>query len=131
MPNGIVAVCLGTGSVYLVCYSAHWMLNKDKAKCSKFMDEIGGFCFLSMVLAFLTPVLQSLTATYSSDTVTLLVVSFSICHLWAYDYERVKSLDIRNQPVVRSPTSLNAIFFAAIVLASRLTRFTSAFLLLF
>ena len=131
MPNGDVSVCLGTGSILIVCYSTHWMLNKDKLKCGIFMDEIGGFCFLAMILAFLTPVLQSLTATYSSDTVTLLVVSFSICHLWAYDYERVKSLDIRNQPIVRSPTSLNAIFFAAIVLASRLTRFTSAFLLLF
>ena len=75
--------------------------------------------------------LQSLTVTYASDTVTLWVVIFSVSHLWVYDYTSKGGVLDKNEPVVRSPTSLNAIFVAAILLSSRLTRFISVFLLLF
>lgn len=74
--------------------------------------------------------LQSLTVTYASDTVCMWVIIFGVCHLWAYDYSSKAVLE-KTEPVVRSPTSLNAIFVAAILLSSRLTRFISVFFLLF
>lgn len=86
--------------------------------------------FLSLILAFLTPVLQSLTVTFSDDTIILFVFLFSFFHLLLYDYTSVSknATDITRSA---SPTSLNAIFFAAILLASRLTRISSVFVLLF
>jgi len=124
-------VCFFTSVFVLFCYTLHWRLNKN-LKCSDLISDLGTFSFLAFMLAILTPVLQSLTVAYSSDTVTLMVVSFCICHLWSYDFESSRStIEPQNTPVVRSPTSLNAIFVAAILLSSRLSKFTSVFLLLF
>ena len=66
---------------------------------------------------------------FASDTISVYVVIFSIIHLWTYDFT-TKGVLGKTEPVVKSPTSLNAIFVAAIVLASRLTRFISVFLFL-
>merc|ERR1711953_1663369 len=107
-------------------YTIHWALNRHKMHCNEIAEEFGNFLFLSFILAFLTPVLQSLTVSYSNDTVTTLVVIFSFIHLWAYDFTTTRTLNV-NPRVVKSPTSLNAIFVAAIVLPSRLTRFVSVF----
>lgn len=126
--NSDVAVCLGTTVLILACYTIHSCLNRE-LDCNDFANSFGSFIFLILVLAFLTPVLQSLTISYSSDTVTVLAVLLSICHLWSYDFEPARNLD--KTLVVRSPKSLNAIFLATILLSSRLTRFTSVFLLLF
>lgn len=125
-----MAVCVGTFTALIAGYVTHLALNRHKMHCSDILEEFGGFLFLSFILAFLSPVLQSLTVSYSNDTVSTLVVIFSLVHLWAYDFTTTRTLDA-NKRVVRSPTSLNAIFVAAIVLSSRLNRFVSVFLLLF
>ena len=52
-----VAVCLATFSVLTLGYAVHWALNRHKMQCSKFLEVIGSFLFLSFILAFLTPVL--------------------------------------------------------------------------
>mmetsp|Transcript_23355 Transcript_23355/g.31276 ORF Transcript_23355/g.31276 Transcript_23355/m.31276 type:complete len:116 (+) Transcript_23355:295-642(+) len=84
--NADVQVCSAMIVLLFASYMIHWRLNKD-ITWSGFFDMVGSFFFLSLVLAFLTPVLQSLTITYSSDTVTTLVVIFSIVHLWSYDFD--------------------------------------------
>ena len=68
------------------CYLIHFLLNRNKKSYGLFFSEVGNFIFLSCILAFLTPVLNSLTVSYTSDTVTMHVAFFSFCHLWTYDY---------------------------------------------
>ena len=90
--------------------------------------------FLTSALLFLTPVLKSLTVSYSDDTIILLVVSkcnkyhlhvvFIIMHLFLYDYSMVKRPVVFDNITqsVGSPISLNAMFFATILLSSRLEK---------
>jgi hypothetical protein len=64
------------------------------------MNDVKTATFLSSALLFLTPVLKSLTVSYSDDTIILLVVSmylflnkpivFILVHLFLYDYGKVK-----------------------------------------
>lgn len=126
-----VAVCIGSFVCLFLSYATYTFLNK--LSFSEVIDDIGRFFFLFFILAFLTPVLQSLTVTYASDTVCMWVMFFGVSHLWAYDYSSKGTgvLADKTEVVVRSPTSLNAIFVAAILLSSRLTRFISVFFLLF
>lgn len=85
--------------------------------------------FLTSSIAFLTPLLQSLTVSYSNDTIVFLASIFCIIHCFGYDFQ-IGSQAIKTTTFVVSPTSLNAIFFAAILLASRLNRISSVFVLL-
>jgi hypothetical protein len=93
--------------------------------------------FLTSALLFLTPVLKSLTISYSEDTIILLVISkerfilwydcivFIIFHLFTHDYKAVKksvNFDNITKSMVSSPVSVNSIFFATILLASRLEK---------
>ena len=128
--NFEVYIFIGTFGSLVICYSMYWALNKSKLTFKDFIDNLGHFVFLFFILAFLTPVLQSLTVNLSSETTGIFVVIFSICHLYAYDFTYKKGVLTKTEPVVKSPTSLNAIFVAAILLASRLTRFISVFLFL-
>jgi len=80
-------------------------------------------------------VLQSLTAAVSDDTIILFVTLFILLHLFFYDYEINKRRPKKSNKTVGvgvgSPTSLNAIFFAAILLASRLSQINAVFVLVF
>lgn len=89
-----IEVCLFTVGITLSCFGIFYSLNKHSLKIDDVMNNLGSFCFLSFILAFLTPVLQSLTVTYTSDTVTSLVVLFCVCHLWAYDFSTVQTLEL-------------------------------------
>jgi hypothetical protein len=144
-----------TSAVLVVSYVLHFLCNPQKLNFNQVITDVRLFIFLSLILAFLTPVLQSLTVSSSDDTIILFVLIFSFFHLLLHDYTYVS---LNNKPVKSkfvltnyladaikdsptivskdisykgSPTSLNAIFFAAILLASRLTRISSVFVLLF
>ena len=54
--NSDVSVCLATTVLISVGYAIHWRLNKDIDRYD-FANSAGSFCFLSLILAFLTPVL--------------------------------------------------------------------------
>jgi len=144
-----------TSAVLVVFYVLHFVCSPHNLTINKILTDVKMFIFLSLILAFLTPVLQSLTVSSSDDTIILFVVIFSFFHLLLHDYTDVstitakrklpisyskplaeadKPLDVKvpkASPYKGSPTSLNAIFFAAILLASRLTRISSVFVLLF
>lgn len=77
--------------------------------------------------------LKSLTVTYSDDSIMMLVISFIIVHMVFYDYKMAKKpINYENMSKgVGSPISLNAMFFAAILLASRLYKMSQVFVLLF
>ncbi|CDW85217.1 phosphatidylinositol n-acetylglucosaminyltransferase [Stylonychia lemnae] len=103
-------------------YSTFIWINKAKYSFYGMINDLKTGVFLAGTLLFLTPVLKSLTVAYSTDTIILLVVIFVILHLILYDYSMVKKpLLLENiTQSIGSPTSLNAVFFAAILLASRL-----------
>jgi len=50
-------------------------IHKDKYQWKFFLNDIKTGLFLVSTLLFLTPVLKSLTVSYSDDTIILLVVS--------------------------------------------------------
>jgi hypothetical protein len=134
----------------VLAYAAHFFCSPQKLTIERAISDVRLFIFLSLILAFLTPVLQSLTVSSSDDTVILFVLIFSLFHLLLHDYTSVQNFtpptaagkfleaDFAANTSIQqditksgSPTSLNAIFFAAILLASRLTRISSVFVLLF
>lgn len=83
------------------------------------------------MLAFLTPVLQSLAAIYASDSAIGISILLICCHLLTYDYQYANKTNSNVNDIVGSPTSLNAIFMASILLASRIDSCRHVFILLF
>lgn len=97
-------------------YLGHMLITKKEKK--RVPSDIRTFIFLTSAIAFLTPLLQDLTVNYSYDTILLYVSIFCIIHCCCYDFQ-IKT-NTESTALVGSSTSLNAIFFAAILLASRL-----------
>ena len=93
-PSAENTVCFLTVSTVLFGYTTYYWLNRDRTPAREVMNDAGGFFFLTFILTFLTPMLHSLTITYSEDTVALLVVCLSLSHLWTYDYETPSNLPV-------------------------------------
>eukprot|EP00808_Paulinella_micropora_P029212 g48460.t1 len=82
---------------------------------------------LAAILLGLSPVLQTLTSTYSSDTIWALSFLLLALHLIAHDYSYI------NTPHMKLPqgsVSLSAGIFSSVLLASRLENQYSVFLFL-
>lgn len=109
------------------CYLTYAYFTSRSLKTHLFTD-LGQIVFMSCILAFLTPLHQSLTVSFSDDTIAVLVGILICIHCLYYKY-RIKN--VTQSRVVSSPISLNAIFFATILLGSRLSRNSSVFVLLF
>ena len=63
----IVAACV---FFFLSFIAIHWSVYSFK----NLINDVKTACFLSLTLLFLTPVLKSLTVSYSEDTIILLVI---------------------------------------------------------
>eukprot|EP00457_Paulinella_chromatophora_P013281 gb/GEZN01013565.1/.p1 GENE.gb/GEZN01013565.1/~~gb/GEZN01013565.1/.p1 ORF type:complete len:321 (+),score=2.02 gb/GEZN01013565.1/:38-1000(+) len=79
---------------------------------------------LAGVLLGLSPVLQTLTSTYSSDTIWALTFLLMTLHLIAHDYSYINSPEAS---LGHSTISLSAGIFASVLLASRLYDHISVF----
>lgn len=116
-------------------YATYLYISRKKIDFNDCLEHIISFLFISLMLAFLTPVLQSLVVSYATDTAVFLSVALMFCHLIAYDYTFVgKNTSTPTDLVKRfdgSPTSLNAIFMSSMILASRIQSVKSVFILLF
>jgi phosphatidylinositol glycan class C protein len=90
-------------------------------------------CLFAGILRVLAPVLRTLTSSYSEDTIWALALTLSAVHVFVHDYRLPNALNPdaakqrrqgRGQLLPsKKPSSalaLNAIFFAAVLLASRL-----------
>ena len=91
--------------------------------------------FLALFLRFLAGVLQTLTASYSSDTVHALAIAGLLLHLLACDfdyangYTESSAVDTKGRPPFKGGTlSLTAAFFSTILLASRLEENVSVYI---
>lgn len=55
----------------------------------EFLHNIKSILFLSMILSLITPILGSLTVTYSDDTIILDYAITVFVHLIYYDFEMI------------------------------------------
>ena len=104
---------------------------------SKLRHRLSDGLFMVVLLRFLSAVLKTLTASYSSDTVHALAIASLFLHLLACDYTYANGwsdqhnneiLDSKKRPKFQGGTvSLTAAFFATILLASRLQSNTSVY----
>ena len=107
------------------------------------MDDVGRAVLVFGTLYILSPLLRTLTRSWSEDTIIAIAVTMLIVHLAFHDYDfilRSKTTleqwyQVRGQVArvkrswqrVDNSQALNAIIFSAIVLASRLNSFESVF----
>jgi len=82
---------------------------------------------LTGTLFAFSPVLQTLTKTYSHDTIWALTFLFSAIHLALHDYKYVTNADANPAPAFEGTISLNAGIFSSVLLASRLDSHLSVF----
>jgi phosphatidylinositol glycan class C protein len=83
---------------------------------------------LVLIMWVLSPVLLSLTKSYSDDTIWAQAVALSVLHLFCHDYYFVNFPE--NHPTINAPVSLNAALFASVLHASRLEDYQSVFSLM-
>lgn len=84
-----------TSIVLVFAYVVHFLCSPSKLTFNQVFSDVRLFIFLSLILAFLTPVLQSLTVSSSDDTIILFVSIFSFFHLLLYDYTSVSKFGIK------------------------------------
>lgn len=70
----------------LAAYLAHWALSDVRPNLLNALQITG---FFLVCLRIVSPVLQTLTSSYSNDTIDALVIIFSTIHLVFYDYAYV------------------------------------------
>eukprot|EP01012_Entosiphon_sulcatum_P042949 TRINITY_DN57087_c0_g1_i1.p1 TRINITY_DN57087_c0_g1~~TRINITY_DN57087_c0_g1_i1.p1 ORF type:complete len:309 (-),score=62.72 TRINITY_DN57087_c0_g1_i1:147-1073(-) len=78
------------------------------------------------ILLIMSPVMHSLTLTYSNDTIWALTITLLTVHTLFYDYKYVNAITTKQSGVV----SVNAAVFSAVLLGSRLPSALHAFSLL-
>ena len=130
--DSILVSLLASCCIFYVCYLYTSPAKIDFDDC---VEHVGSFLFISLMLAFLTPVLQSLAVSYATDTAIGFSVLLMLMHLLTYDYTYVSRITSQNADIAKkfdgSPTSLNAIFMSSMILASRIDSVRSVFILLF
>ncbi len=116
------------------------MQNKRERIHSRSVDAI----LIAGILRFLSSVLRTLTASYSSDTVTALAIAGMVLHVLSADYNYANGISERaelqhlkashsyaekKRPLFLGGTmSINCVFFSAALLASRLPSDTISYI---
>jgi hypothetical protein len=121
-----------------VFYSARADQTHQLSRTVKARQRSADAALLAVLLRLLASLLQSLTASYSSDTVGQLAVAGMLVHLLACDYSYANGrlppkLPLQQQSSPRPPfrggtVSLNAALFSVTLLVSRLRSHTAAYL---
>ena len=127
----------------------------------EFFNDVKTILFLTMILLMLTPVLGNLTASVSTNTICFFYATCVFIHLIQYDFQMIINMPEMTQSIdqisltnnlkqhakeespsplkkpdssetkVFSPMSINAIFFASILISSRLNNNNKVFTLLY
>mmetsp|Transcript_28902 Transcript_28902/g.40691 ORF Transcript_28902/g.40691 Transcript_28902/m.40691 type:complete len:301 (-) Transcript_28902:1118-2020(-) len=92
------------------------MLTDKSFKVGSLLDSLRSLVLLFGCLFALSPVLGTLTAPFSDDTVAACTWVLLVIHLYFHDYMYVNG----DKKKFDAPVSLNAAIFAAVLLASRL-----------
>ncbi len=80
-------------------------------------------CIFVFLLLGLSPVLQTLTQAYSSDTIWALIVFLLLLHLFTQDYSFMNGYSTKMQAAI----SLNSILFVSVLFASQLPSYLHSF----
>ncbi|KAJ5068386.1 phosphatidylinositol n-acetylglucosaminyltransferase subunit c [Anaeramoeba ignava] len=83
---------------------------------NKFLHHLKVLLVLLVLLYCVSPVLRTLTQTFSPDTIWALTIILFVIHLLSQDYDYINGLSDK----LNAPLSLNAAIFASVILASRL-----------
>lgn len=83
---------------------------------------IQSICLFAICIRIAAPILQTLTSSFSEDTIHALSITFSILHLLLHDYSLIHSqTEVITSGSFSGSLSLNAAMFTAVLLASRLS----------
>ena len=93
----------------------HYILEDGHMQWTYSTSQVALF---GICLRIAAPILQTLTSSFSNDTLHALAITFSAIHLVLYDYAYVNNA--RSSINGTGTLSLNAAMFTAIILASRL-----------
>jgi Phosphatidylinositol N-acetylglucosaminyltransferase len=120
----------------VVYFSSRAERAPSQKKSIKVRQRLVDGILLACLLRFMSSLLRSLTASYSSDTVQFLVIAGVLLHLFACDYSYANGQEPlvvasrqRRPPFQGGTISLNAALFSTILLVSRLRSNASAFFL--
>jgi len=138
-------------TLYRILFSKDYEERRAKQESSskgeKLRTRLVDALLIAGILRFLSSVLSTLTASYSSDTVTALAVGGVIFHILTCDYRYANGIQdessmeksainvdlppVNKRPIFAGGTfSINCIFFSATLLASRLPSNTTAYIFL-
>merc|ERR1712137_138601 len=121
----VLVVLLGGHGIRAFCeFSVGEMISSMK---NRFLDSVHTLVLLLGVLAALSPVLATLTNSFSNDTIYALSIMLMSIHIVSHDYGYV----LGSSDNFQAPVSLNAAIFASVLLGSRLPSTTHVFLLMF
>lgn len=102
---------------------SNWQKKKDRV-----IVRMGDFILLVLILRALSSLMRSLTASFSSDTVSSLVTTGWIVHLFACDYDfangkcgKGRDLSLKREKFKGGHTSLSGALLSTTLLASRLS----------
>lgn len=90
---------------------------EDNNKKMNIIELLKSSLLFIICLRIVAPILQTLTSSFSDDTINALAITFAILHLVFYDYGFV----IGEYESFSGTISLNAAVFTAVLLASRLS----------
>jgi Phosphatidylinositol N-acetylglucosaminyltransferase. len=146
--NLLISMHIFTATLTIIgiCASIARQQNKTvniQRKRDRFQNRSLDALIIAGTLRFLSSVLRTLTASYSSDTVAALAIGGMVCSVATADYnyanglsqkasmkqkENIVNLSERQRPAFLGGTvSLNCVFFSAALLASRLTSDTMSY----
>eukprot|EP01104_Vermistella_antarctica_P016094 TRINITY_DN5417_c0_g1_i1.p1 TRINITY_DN5417_c0_g1~~TRINITY_DN5417_c0_g1_i1.p1 ORF type:complete len:362 (+),score=93.53 TRINITY_DN5417_c0_g1_i1:226-1311(+) len=103
------------------------LLAESSGRLHIFVESATTFVLLFATLLGLSPVLRTLTNSFSDDTIWVLTIILLLIHLFFHDY----SYSYTSITRFMAPASLNAAVFASVLLGSRLPSNLHVFALIF
>ena len=120
--NGSTKVLFNIGSIDFLLVAVGYFIDRiltieQTAKKLSILELLQYVLLFVVCLRIAAPILQTLTSSFSDDTINALAITFATLHLVFYDYGFV----IGEYESFSGTISLNAAVFTAVLLASRLS----------
>ena len=123
------SVVAGFASVVVLAIFVNWAQIFKQESMIYLYKSLRTLVFISSVLFFATPLLDSLTRKVTSSTLKFIVGVLIVIHVSTFDYSAIK----QSSNLMKSGRfvfSLNVIYFAAVLLSSRFKNSYKAFVFL-
>jgi phosphatidylinositol glycan class C protein len=120
----VAFLCAVDAALFLVGYVVWTLIGDDRARTRPLVEAV----LLVMLLIGVSPVIRSLTLSYSNDTIWAWSLTLFATHIITQDYSFLSGRS--EQPSSSAALSLNAAVFATVLLVSRLESSAHAFAIL-